>query len=195
MNSTPPGAGKSSFDLIDSKKLFSVMGIKKGDILVDLGCGIGNYSIAASEYVGTTGKIYAVDLWKPGIEALKQTLTAKRINTITPIMANVGEDLPLAKESVDLCLMATVFHDLLRTGVHEGALAETKRLLKSSGQLVIVEFKKIEGPPGPPIHIRISSQDLTKTLGAHGFHQTAAEEIGPYHYVSFFTCKAGTGDS
>jgi ubiquinone/menaquinone biosynthesis C-methylase UbiE len=194
MNSIPPGAGKSSFDLIDSKKLFSVMGIKKGDILVDLGCGIGNYSIAASEYVGNTGKVYAVDLWKPGIEALKQTLTAKRIDTITPIMANVGEDLPLAKESVDLCLMATVFHDLLRTGVHEGALAETKRLLKSSGQLAIVEFKKIEGPPGPPIHIRISSQDLTKTLGANGFHQTASEEIGPYHYVSFFTCKAGTGD-
>jgi ubiquinone/menaquinone biosynthesis C-methylase UbiE len=194
MNSTPPGAGKSSFDLIDSKKLFSVMGIKKGDILVDLGCGIGNYSIAASEYVGTTGKVYAVDLWKPGIEALKQTLTAKRINTITPIMANVGEDLPLAKESVDLCLMATVFHDLLRTGVHEGALAETKRLLKSSGQLVIVEFKKIEGPPGPPIHIRISSQDLTKTLGVHDFHQTASEEIGPYHYVSLFTCKADTDD-
>ena len=194
MNSTPPGAGKSSFDLIDSKKLFSVMGIKKGDILVDLGCGIGNYSIAASEYVGTTGKVYAVDLWKPGIEALKQTLTAKRINTITPIVANVGKEIPLAKESVDLCLMSTVFHDLLRTGVQEGALAETKRVLKSSGQLVIVEFKKIEGPPGPPIHIRISSQNLTKTLGMHGFHQTASEEIGPYHYVSLFTCKADTGD-
>jgi len=170
------------------------MGIKKGNILVDLGCGIGNYSVAASEYVGSDGKVYAVDLWKPGIEALKQALIAKRIKTITPIIANVGKDLPLRKDSVDLCLMATVFHDLLRTGVHEGALAETGRVLRSSGQLVIVEFKKREGPPGPPMHIRISRQDLAETLDKNGFHQTATREIGPYHYVSLFTCKDGMGD-
>lgn len=39
MSSNPPGARKSSFDLIDSKKLFSEMGMKKGDIFLDLGCG------------------------------------------------------------------------------------------------------------------------------------------------------------
>ena len=189
MNSNPPGAGKSSFDLIDSKELFSVMGIKKGDILVDLGCGIGNYSLAASEYVGSDGKVYAVDLWEQGIETLKQTIFAKGIKTITPIITDMGSDLPLGEDSADLCLMATVFHDLLRAGVHERALAETRRVLKKNGQFVVVEFKKREGPPGPPMHIRISSRELAKTLGMHGFRQTTTRELGQYHYVSLFTCK------
>jgi ubiquinone/menaquinone biosynthesis C-methylase UbiE len=188
MNSKPPGAGKSSFDLIDSKRLFSGMGLKKGDIFLDLGCGIGSYSIAASEYVGNNGRVYAVDLWKPGIDILKQTLIAERIKTVMPIVADMGKNLPLDEDSVDLCLMATVFHDLLQAGVHEQALVETRRVLKKDAQLAIVEFKKREEPPGPPMHIRISTQDLEKTLDRYGFHQIATREIGPYHYVSLFAC-------
>jgi ubiquinone/menaquinone biosynthesis C-methylase UbiE len=189
MSSNPPGAGKSSFDLIDAQELFSTMGIRKGDVFLDLGCGIGNYSIAASEYLGSNGIIYAIDLWGGGMDILKQTIAEKRIETIRPIVADLGKHLPVEKNSVDVCLMATVFHDLLRSKAHEVALMETKRVLKKDGQLVIVEFKKREGPPGPPMHIRISAQDLATTLNTSGFHQKTTREIGPYHYLSIFSSK------
>ncbi len=61
-------AGKSSFYLIDSYKLFSELSLKEDTSFLDLVCGRGAYSIAASGYIGEKGIIYAVDLWKEGID-------------------------------------------------------------------------------------------------------------------------------
>ena len=58
--------------------------------------------------------------------------------------------------SVDVALMATVLHDLVEAGTAAGALAEVSRVIKAEGRLAIVEFHKIDGPPGPPRHIRLT---------------------------------------
>ena len=188
MNSKPLGAGKNSFDLIDSTGLFSEIALKKGHIFLDLGCGIGNYSISASEYVGSNGVIYAIDAWKDGIETLRKTAAARGLKNIRPILADVSKNIPLEQGSVDMCLMATMFHDLVHADIHKTALKEVRRVLKNDGKLAILEFKKIDGPPGPPKNIRISSGELANMLIFHDFHQTMTTEIGPYNYLSLFSC-------
>ena len=55
MTEKPIAAGKSSFNLVDSKKLFSELRLKENTTLLDLACGSGAYSIAASEYIGEEG--------------------------------------------------------------------------------------------------------------------------------------------
>jgi len=70
-NATPIGAGKSSFELIDSTRLFRELNLKPGMTILDLACGKGAYSLAASERVGAGGSVYAVDLWEDGIAQLK----------------------------------------------------------------------------------------------------------------------------
>jgi ubiquinone/menaquinone biosynthesis C-methylase UbiE len=59
-------------------------------------------------------------------------------------------------ESVDVCLMATILHDLKDKQSHDAALAEVKRFLKKGGIFAVVEFTKRDGPPGPPASIRLS---------------------------------------
>jgi len=56
--------------------------------------------------------------------------------------------------------MAGVFHHLLDDHSHMDTLEEIKRTLKTGGILAFVEFKKIEGPPGPPIRIKISPDEM-----------------------------------
>lgn len=68
MAEKPTATGKSSFNLIDSYKLFSEPGLKEDTSFLDLACGRGAYSIAASGYIREKGIIYAVDLWKEGID-------------------------------------------------------------------------------------------------------------------------------
>jgi cyclopropane fatty-acyl-phospholipid synthase-like methyltransferase len=70
-NATPIGAGKSSFELIDSTQLFRELNLKPGMTILDLACGKGAYSLVASEKVGAGGSVYAVDLWEDGIAQLK----------------------------------------------------------------------------------------------------------------------------
>ena len=59
----PTAAGKSSFDLIDSAAFYRELDLQSGINFLDLACGRGAYSLKASEIIGSTGTVYAVDLW------------------------------------------------------------------------------------------------------------------------------------
>jgi len=63
---------------------------------------------------------------------------------------------------------------------------EVARILKPEGKLAIIEFKKIEGPPGPPLHIRLSQEEVDDFLSPFGFQLEKTEDIGPYHYLSIY---------
>ena len=52
----PTGAGKSSFKLIDTAKFFSELDLQKGVTFLDVACGWGLYSLAASDIVGKEGR-------------------------------------------------------------------------------------------------------------------------------------------
>jgi len=51
-NKQPKGAGKSSFELIDSNLLLKNTPIKDGSVVLDLACGKGTYSLFLSDVVG-----------------------------------------------------------------------------------------------------------------------------------------------
>ena len=187
MTEKPIAAGKSSFNLVDSKKLFSELRLKENTTLLDLACGSGAYSIAASEYIGEEGQIYAVDLWKEGIDNLLKEVKIKQINNIHANIADISIHIPMESSCIDVCLMATVLHDLIQDDTDQETLGELKRVLKPNGSLAIIEFKKIEGPPGPPIQIRISPEKLDAILFSHDFRKVLTTDIGPYNYLSIFT--------
>lgn len=187
MNEKPIAAGKSSFELIDSKKLFTELGLKEDTIFLDVACGSGAYSIAASDYIGKSGRIYAVDLWKEGIDNLLGEITTGQIKNIHTSVADISTNIPVGNDYVDICLLATVLHDLIQDHTDEGTLKEIKRILKPDGLLVVIEFKKIEGPPGPPLNIRITPEELENILSTRGFRMIKTTDIGAYNYLSVFT--------
>ncbi len=187
MDKKPTGAGKSSFELIDSNILFSELGLREDSVFLDVGCGNGAYSIAAASHIGERGKIYAVDLWKEGIDYLNKKVATGQTKTICTILADVSEHIPIEDHCIDVCLMATVFHDLVQDNTAENTLKEIKRVMKRGGSLAIIEFKKMDGPPGPPAEIRIPPEKLEKMLLQQGFLMTKTLDLGPYNYLAVFT--------
>jgi len=188
-SSKPHGAGKSSFELIEAAKLFQVLALKPWFTVLDMGCGPGTYSMAMAKIIGDGGRVHAVDLWAEGIERLKERVERRGLKNVWPMVADVSRALPLSGESMDLILMATVLHDLKEAGVQDGALAEARRLLKRHGTFAVVEFKKMPGPPGPPISIRLSPDDVTALVEPFGFARTGLHEVGPYNYLMTFAPK------
>jgi ubiquinone/menaquinone biosynthesis C-methylase UbiE len=182
----PLGAGWSSFGLIDAGRIFDVLGLKRGSTFLDIACGRGDYAIAASRIIGDEGLVYAVDLWERGIAALAKRCSAEGIKSVKAIVADVGKHIPIEDETVDACLMATALHDLVQARDAEGALREARRVLESQGSLAIVEFKKIEGPPGPPIHIRLAPEEVETMVVPHGFGKGRVVEVGPHNYLITF---------
>jgi ubiquinone/menaquinone biosynthesis C-methylase UbiE len=109
------------------------------------------------------------------------------LDRILALVADVSRRLPLESAAVDLCLLATVLHDLVEAGSAAGALAEVARVVKPGGLLAIVEFKKIPGPPGPPLNIRLAPAEVAALVEPYGFQQRGEDlEVGPYNYLLMF---------
>jgi ubiquinone/menaquinone biosynthesis C-methylase UbiE len=187
MDGKPMAAGKSSFNLIDAGRLFTELSLAKGTALLDLACGSGAYAIAASREIGGQGRVYAVDLWKEGIDALRKEAAGKGITNISAFIADIGKHIPLEDDFIDVCLAATVMHDLVEDGTDQGTLQELKRVLKPGGTLAVIEFKKVQGPPGPPVQIRLAPGELENLVAPYGFYPFKTEEVGLYNYLSLFT--------
>lgn len=183
----PPGAGKSSFHLIDPEKLFAALDLKPGDTVMDLGCGEGNYTLPLARGVGEAGVVYALDLWEPGLATLRERAAKERLTNIRVIPGDVSQPLKLPTPRVDLVFMATVLHDLAEAGLAAPALTATARLVKPGGRLAVVEFQKIPGPPGPPLHIRLAPEETAGLVQPHGFRLEKLLEPGPDIYLMLFT--------
>jgi len=185
-NKKPTAAGKSSFDLIDVDKFFKEIDLQNGIAFLDVACGRGAYCLAASQIVGENGNIFAVDLWEEGIELLRAAAEEKGIGNINAFVSNAGEHIPVADHSIDVCLMATVLHDFVEDQIEKEVLDEIVRAIKPSGILAIMEFMKIDGPPGPPRHIRLSPEQVDDMLAPYGFTRELFTDVGPYNYLMLF---------
>ena len=185
----PIAAGKSSFDLVDSERLFQEIGLAQAGAFLDLACGSGRYTLAAAGQMGPGGVIYAADLWAEGIASLREAVAIQGIVNIKPILADVSKRLPLDDQSIDLCLMATVLHDLVADSTAAGTLNELRRLIRPQGRLAVIEFKKIKEGPGPPIHIRMAPEEVEQMLLPYGFRRTKLFDAGPFTYCITFTTE------
>jgi ubiquinone/menaquinone biosynthesis C-methylase UbiE len=185
MSKKPVAAGKSSFDLINPSVFFSNIKIHPGAQVLDVACGVGLYSIEISKLLDEKGLIHAVDIWDEGIESLKNAIQEKDISNIHPIKADITKHIPLENESINFCLMATILHDL-SSDEQDSTLKEIIRVLKPDGVLAVIEFKKTDKGPGPPISIRISEQEADEKIKKYGFLETYRGEIGEFIYLMKF---------
>jgi len=191
MNEKPIAAGKSSFDLVDPEKVFAELRLQPETVFLDVACGVGNYSVAAAEFIGTGGAIHAVDLWKEGIAALRERIDQLALRQIHAEVGDVSRSLPVEDDSVDVVLMATVLHDLVADGTAEGTLREIVRVLKPQGRLVIIEFDKVESEPGPPAAIRLSPGEVEGIVAPYGFFEEHIKAVGPTTYLISFKAAGG----
>ncbi|MCL4309433.1 MAG: methyltransferase domain-containing protein [Actinomycetota bacterium] len=187
MHDKPIAAGRSSFDFVDTEAVFRALELDQGTVLLDLASGAGNYSLAIAGSEGSGSVIHAFDLWEEGIAQLKQRVAEAGLTNITAAVADVTKTIPMGDGSADVCLIATALHDLVQEQGGEGVLREIARVLKPAGRLVIVEFVKADGPPGPPKHIRLSPEELDALVLPFGFARQRTAPAGDYFYLTVYT--------
>ena len=134
--------GHSTESLLDAKTVLKAIGIKKGDVFLDAGSGTGFIALAASEIVGDTGKVYAVDSDEPSIETLQKEINSRNLKNIEAIVADLTGETPLPTHSIDICLMANVLHGFVENDEIRGVMIELTRLIKFGGTLAIVELDR-----------------------------------------------------
>lgn len=170
--------GASSYAMHDSELAFRELKLKEGDSFLDIGCGAGDYAIRASELVGDSGTVYALDRWKEVVDKLEEKADSQGLNNIRAIVADITCLLPVEDKSIDVCFIATVFHgfDFTRNG--ETLFREICRVLKPKGRVAVVEFKKEDTGFGPPVDIRLSPEDVEGLMIPYGFRKRRVTDLG-----------------
>jgi ubiquinone/menaquinone biosynthesis C-methylase UbiE len=185
---TPSASGAHLEGILDPEMVLKEIGIPPGATLLDAGCGAGRFSIPAASLVGQQGKVYAVDTSEERIASLLRAAQERGLAQIEAIVADATQRIPLPNDSVDVCLMANVFHDLVEDETVPGDLTEVKRVLKPGGVLAIVDFKRnAKRPPGPPSSRRLDPEDVERIMARYGLRRERGAEVGPYHYLILFT--------
>ena len=91
-------------------KTLQRIGIKRGQTVLDFGCGLGPYTIPVAKIVGKQGKVYALDKDKNALDNLMKKAKLGHLKNIRR-MATSGElRIELPDESVDVSLLFDVFH-------------------------------------------------------------------------------------
>ena len=182
----PPGAGKSSFDLIEPEKLLRELPLRNDMVFLDLGCGAGNYTLAVAEAIGKHGVVVALDLWQEGIETLEERAAAAGRNNLLPAGGYQPAVAPGRRQRRPL----SDGHRVPRSG----GIRERRRGPQRSptgaqarGTLAIVEFDKVAGPPGPPLNIRLNPEEVENLAAPYGFRKGRMTRVGPYNYLLLFT--------
>lgn len=174
--------GKTSRDILGAEDVLRVINLKPGDNFLDAGCGDGYISIEASKIVGSSGTIFALDVYPESIEGVTKEITDNDIKNVKPILADITESIPLDDESVDAVLMSNVLHGFGDEEL-ETVLKNINRVLKKEGIFSVVEFRKIQSERGPPFDVRLHPSDVSEILTNHGYSVVDSKEIGKYHYI------------
>ncbi len=158
-------------------------GIKPGDTVLDLGCGMGYFAVPASRMVGPKGMVYAVDASGVMLAELRSKASREGLFNIRTSQTPIGK-LELPEAGYTLALLVIVLHEVDDKKSFLAALAAG---LKPGARLAVIEWKKAETPAGPPLKERISEDEMQVLLKKAGFSEPATAELTPSSLL--YTCQ------
>ena len=171
----------------DCKRLLKELHVKPGQIICDMGCGNGFYTLKLAQLTGTTGRVYAVDIQQEMLDMLQQRAKAAKLENISPLLGT-DTDPRLPENSIDLVLMVDVYHEFSRP---EAMMKAIRKSLKPGGRIALVEFRA-EDPKVPikPEH-KMSKRQILKEFPANGLKLTDQFDELPWQHLMFFSRDDG----
>jgi len=153
------------------------LGLSGSMSFCDIGAGTGLFTLPAVEL--TEGQILAVDV----SEEMRQIISGK-VESAGLSRVKILDDISkVPDDSADLAFMCTVMHEL---DDRPGMMAEISRVLKPGGKLGIIEFKKNGSQMGPPVHERISGEEMNEEAGAAGYFLAESFDMGENLYCHVY---------
>jgi len=141
-----------------SRAVLERAGLEEGQVVLDFGCGSGNYSIPAAKIVKHTGKVYAVDRDSSKLKELAGRMKREGLGNIETVGTGGELEFPWEDGSVDSVLLYDIFwYFTIDDRRLPQLLAEVHRLLRPGGLLSVF-----------PEHIAVEA--LAGKVEGAGFH-------------------------
>ena len=164
------------------EQLLDLLGIAEGDVVADIGAGVGFFSLRAAERVGPTGKVLAVDVQQEMIDGLEMMIERFGHENIVPILGNF-DDPKLPANSVDHVLVVISYHEWSHP---VEMMRHIRNAMKDDAQMLIVEYKAEDlSSRVQPLH-KMSETEIMDEIPALGFRRDRVIDIIPSQHVFVF---------
>jgi ubiquinone/menaquinone biosynthesis C-methylase UbiE len=111
--------------------------VKEGYVVLDIGPGMGYFTIAMAKLVGPSGKVIAADLQRHMLEAIhRRAVRAKVVDRVILHQTKAGEI--GVTDQVDFCLAFWMVHEV---GDRKRFLSQIASILKPGGTMLVAEPK------------------------------------------------------
>jgi ubiquinone/menaquinone biosynthesis C-methylase UbiE len=166
----------------DCRTMMKMLKLKPGQMVCDMGCGNGFYTLRMAKAVGPEGQVYAVDIQPEMLSLLEKRAQAGKLKNIKPILGTLV-DPKLPTGELDLILLVDVYHEFSHP-VH--MLKAMRKALKPHGRLALVEFR-LEDPEVPiKLLHKMSKEQILKELPPNGFKLVEEYDELPWQHLMFF---------
>jgi cyclopropane fatty-acyl-phospholipid synthase-like methyltransferase len=160
--------------------VLAALGDIKGKTLIDIGAGTGYFSFRAA---AAGAHVIAADV-DPRFQHYIEQRLAKEPPAApgSVVTRKLAFDSPgLAEAEADRVLMVDVFHHIEGRDAY---LRKVREGLKPDGQLLVVDFKKVPTPEGPPLEMRLEPKQIEQELATAGFRDITVDTATlPYQYL------------
>ncbi|MBN2618523.1 MAG: methyltransferase domain-containing protein [Spirochaetales bacterium] len=175
----------TSFTEEHKEAIFKTLNLQKGETFLDLGCGVGDYSLYAATISTKLKQIFAIDINKDLLLDLEKTAKLLKIDNLTTKYSDINKDINIETNSIDKCLIATVLHATNIFDTHSKFFSELTRIMKDKGEIVILECKKERTFFGPPFEKRIDPKTLEQHLQQYGFDKLEQINLNNFYLMKF----------
>ncbi|MDP6933965.1 MAG: methyltransferase domain-containing protein [Myxococcota bacterium] len=121
-------------------RVISALEIQSGDIVADVGAGLGLFAYPLSNAVGPGGKVFATEIDPEKIELLNKGKDERELSNLTPVLVDIERVDPFYQtQSFDLLFLSAVyeaighprkFFEELRTSLNE-----------ETGRLILIQYR------------------------------------------------------
>lgn len=165
--------------------IINALQLEQGMTVADLGAGTGFYTHLFAKRVGSTGKVYAVDISENFIQNILRIAKAQDLNNVEGIV-NDQQNTNLPADSVDLVFICDTYHHFefpqtMLTSIHQA--------LRPGGQLVIIDFRKQPGVSTGWVmsHVRANEAAVIREAETAGFELIEKSRLLADNFFLIFT--------
>ena len=153
------------------------LGLAPGDVVADVGCGPGFYTIPAARLVTDGGRVDAIDVEPTMLDLVQERAKRARVESIVQTHLGSGALLPLSDAEASLTICALLLHDLPD---RHAMTRELVRITRPGGQIAVVEWAPDRDDTRPN---RLTPDQTKSIIESAGGAVVAVRSLGTTQYL------------
>jgi predicted methyltransferase len=169
------------------QEILNALNLQPGMVVADIGAGTGLFTRLFSTAVGSTGRVYAVDISQVFVDNILRLSHAQGQSNVVGVV-NSPKQSGLQTNSVDLIFLCDTYHHF---EFPQAMLSSMRQALRDKGRLVVIDYHKIAGISSNWVvdHVRLNQTQVIEEIESAGFEMSREENFLKQNYYLEFIKK------